>query len=244
MKRFFAIIAVVMLCVSLAVPAMAATHEFTPSVTYKPSPDIVPVIDGEGNERMGIIRDKDGKIIDYIDWGCLVVTAVADAETSTEIPEESKKVLLDVYAKLQNGSMKLPYDKYGSSMDYSKLAVRDLFDATFLCEEHPKMLEAEGVTLELIFDLNVKAGVDVFCMTYKNNEWDPIVSCVNNTDGTVTCVFESLCPVSFSVSNETQGPSHTGDMGNMSLWGIVAIISLLAVVALTVVYRLDAKKHA
>lgn len=244
MKRFFAIIAAVMMCVSLAVPAMAATHEFTPSVTSKPSPDIVPVIDGEGNERMGIIRDKDGKIIDYIDWHCLIVTAVADAETSTDIPEESKKVLLDVYGKLKDGSMTIPYEKHNADLDDSKMAVRDLFDASFTCTEHPEMLEEEGVTLELTFDLNVKAGVNVYCMTYKNNEWNPIVSCVNNADGTVTCVFEHLCPVEFSVSNEAQGPAGTGDEGNMSLWGIVAIVSLLAVVALTVVYRLDAKKRA
>ena len=100
------------------------------------------------------------------------------------------------------------------------------------------------MTLELIFKLNVEAGANVYAMTYKNDAWDPIVSCVNNGNGTVTCVFEKLCPVEFSVSTEAPPSATTGDLGNMSLWGIVAVVSLLAIVALTVVYRMDAKKRA
>lgn len=243
MKRFFAIITVVMMCISLAVPALAA-QEFMPSVTNKPAPEIVPVPDGDGNLHIGIIRDKDGKIISYVDEGCLIITPVSEVDTSTEIPEPSRVVLKDVYGKLTNGSMTIPYEKHNAKLDSSKMVIRDLFDATFVCEEHPKMLEPEGVTLELIFKLDVKAGANVYAMTYKENAWDPIVSCVNNGNGTVTCVFEKLCPIEFSISTATTPPATTGDLGNMSLWGIVAIVSLLAIVALTVVYRMDAKKRA
>lgn len=244
MKRFFAIITVVMLCVSLTVPALAATHEFTPSVTYKPSPDIVPVADGEGKERMGIIRNGEGEIIDYIDWGCLIITPVSEVETSTDIPEASREILRDVYAKLNNGTMTIPYEKHDAELDSSKMVIRDLFDATFVCKEHPEMLEPEGVTLELTFKLDVEASEEVYVMTYKDSEWNPIVSSVNNGDGTVTCVFEKLCPVEFSVNTDAKPPVQTGDLGNMSLWGIVALGALAAVVVLTVVYRADAKKRA
>lgn len=244
MKRFFAIITVVMLCVALAAPAFAATHEFGPSVTYNPAPEIVPVIDNEGKERMGIIRNKDGKITDYLDWPCLVITPVSEVETSEEIPEASRVILRDVYAKLNAGTMKIPYEKHNAGLDSSKMVIRDLFDATFKCVEHPEMLEPEGVTLELTFKLDVAANEDVYVMTYKNDQWDPIVSAKNNGDGTVTCVFEKLCPIEFSVNTDEKPPVQTGDLGNLSLWGIVAVAALAAVVVLTVIYRADAKKRA
>ena len=243
MKRFFAIITVVMMCVALTVPALAA-QEFMPSVTNKPAPEIVPVIDGEGNERMGVIRDKDGNALAYVDYECLIITPVSEVDTSTEIPEASRTVLKDVYGKLTSGEMTIPYQKHSSKLDSSKMVVRDLFDATFVCEECPAMLEPEGVTLELTFDLNVKAGVNVYVMTYKNNEWNPIVKSVNNGDGTVTCVFEKLCPIEFSLDTANTPNISTGDSNNVSMWGIVAAVSLVAIVALTVVYRMDSKKRA
>lgn len=243
MKRFFAIITVVMMCISLAVPALAA-QEFMPSVTNKPAPEIVPVTDGDGNPHLGIIRDKEGKVIGYVDEECLIITPVSEVDTSTEIPEASKTVLKDVYGKLTSGEMTIPYEKHSSKLDSSKMVIRDLFDATLVCEECPDLLEPEGVTLELIFDLNVEPGVNVYAMTYKNNEWNPIVKTVNNGDGTVTCVFEKLCPVEFSIDTANTPNISTGDSAFTSVWGIIAIVSLLAIVALTVVYRMDAKKRA
>lgn len=241
MKRFFAIITVVMMCISLAVPALAA-QEFMPSVTNKPAPEIVPVLDPEGNPHIGLVRNEDGEIVSYVDEGCLIITPVSEVETSTEIPEASRVILRDVYSKLTAGTMTIPYEKHGVGLDTSNMVIRDLFDATFVCQEHPAMLEPEGVTLELIFDLNVKADVDVYAMTYKNSQWDPIVSCTNNGDGTVTAVFEKLCPVEFSIDT---APPKTGDVSSqLSVWGIVAIASLAAIVILTVVYRADAKKRA
>ena len=142
-----------------------------------------------------------------------------------------------------DGSMTIPYEKHDANLDSSKMVIRDLFDATFVCTECPAMLEPEGVVLEIVFDLNVAPGVNVYTMTYKNDQWDPIVSTVNNGDGTVTATFEKLCPVEFSVSTATTPPSVTGDR-DMSLWGILAVVSLAAIVVLTVVYRAGSKKQA
>ena len=244
MKRFFAIITVVMMCAALMVPAMAA-QEFTPSVTNKPAPEIVPIQDPEGNYHIALIRNEDGDVVRYVDASCLIVTSVADANTSTEIPSTSKQVLLDVYGKLLDGSMTIPYEKHNANLDSGKMVMRDLFDATFVCSECPEALEAHGVVLEIIFDLNVTPGVEVYTMTYKQNQWAPIVSTVNNGDGTVTATFEKLCPVEFSVSTATEDPGPgTGDQGNTSLWGLIAITSLVAIVVLTVVYRTSSKKAA
>ena len=245
MKRFFAIITVVMMCVSLMVPAMAA-QEFTPSVTNKPAPEIVPGVDPDGNPYIAVIRDDSGEIISYVGEDCLIITPVSEVETSEEIPESSRSVLRDVYKKLLDGSMTIPYEKHNANLENHKMVIRDLFDATFVCGEHPEMLEPEGVVLEITFDLNIDADVDVYTMTYKNDAWNPIVSTVNNNDGTVTCRFEHLCPIEFSVSNgvETGGDVGTGDQGNTALWGLIAIISLAAIVVLTVVYRTSSKKQA
>ena len=232
MKKFCAIITAVMMCVSLMVPAMAA-QEFMPSVTNKPAPEVV----------VARILDEDGNVIKEVDQECLIITSVADAQTSTEIPAASKEVLLNVYGKLMDGSMTIPYEKHDANLDSSKMVIRDLFDATFVCTECPAMLEPEGVVLEIVFDLNVAPGVNVYTMTYKNDQWDPIVSTVNNGDGTVTATFEKLCPVEFSVSTATTPPSVTGDR-DMSLWGILAVVSLAAIVVLTVVYRAGSKKQA
>ena len=233
MKRMFAIITVALMCVSLMVPAMAA-QEFMPSVTNKPAPEVM----------VARILDKDGNVIKEVGEECLIITSVSEANTSTEIPEASRVVLRDVYQKLTDGSMTIPYEKHNDNLDPSKMVIRDLFDATFVCTECPEMLEPEGVVLEIVFDLNVAPGVNVYAMTYKNDQWDPIVSCVNNGDGTVTATFEKLCPVEFSINTDTTPPSGTGDVNPFSVWGVIAIVSLAAIVILTVVYVVGSKKRA
>ena len=233
MKRMFAIITVALMCVSLMVPAMAA-QEFMPSVTNKPAPEVM----------VARILDKDGSVIEEVGNECLIITPVSEANTSTEIPAASREVLLNVYGKLLDGSMTIPYEKHNDNLDPSKMVIRDLFDATFVCTECPEMLEPEGVVLEIVFDLNVAPGVNVYAMTYKNDQWDPIVSCVNNGDGTVTATFEKLCPVEFSINTDTTPPSGTGDVNPFSVWGVIAIVSLVAIVILTVVYVVGSKKRA
>lgn len=248
MKKIIALLTVLMLCAALVVPASAA-NEFTPSVTNKPAPQIVPVIDPDGNPALAIIKDEGGQVIGYVYSECLVITAVADAATSTLIPDAAEELLLDVYAKLTSGEMTLPYESLG--LDASKMVIRDLFDVTFLCNsdsevDHPTILEPIGVTIEIIFDLGVDADQDVYAMTYKNEEWKSVVSSTNNGDGTVTVVAEDFCPVSFSVETEEEvkPPVQTGDDSGeqLMLWGGVAVVCLIAVVALTVVYSRSMKK--
>ena len=181
--------------------------------------------------------DDDGQIIDYVYEDCLIITPVSEAKTSTEIPDYAEKVLLDVYGKLTSGEMTIPYEKHDSKLNTGNMVIRDLFDATFICTEHPDMLEPEGVTLRIIFDVNFAKDVEVDTMTYKNNEWNPIVSTVNNGDGTVTCTFEKLCPVEFSVKTAEEPPVQTGDDSgkDLLLWGSVAAVALVAIVVLAVV---------
>lgn len=244
MKKFIALLAVLMLCATMILPVMAAEAEFTPSVTNKPAPQIVPVTDPDGKPAVGIIYNADGEIVDYVYAECLVITPVSEANTSTEIPEASKTVLLDVYAKLTGGEMTLPYEKHDSALSSSNMVIRDLFDVTFLCDEHPEILEPIGVVFKVKFDLGVDAKTEVFTMSYKNDAWNPIVETVNNGDGTVTCTFEDFCPVEFSVKTTVAPPVQTGDQGNMGLWVLLAVVAVCGIAVLSVIYFKDTKKAA
>ena len=241
MKRVFAVLMIVLLCTAMVVSASADT--FTPSVTNKPAPELVPAIDPDGNPHPGYIMEEDGKILEYLDEGCLVITPVSKAETSNEIPADSKETLLYVYEQLTSGKMTMPYHLHNPNYDSDDMVIRDLFDATFLCGEHPKMLEPTGVMLVLTFDIGVKADEDVSVMTYKNGAWGNIVKITNNGDGTVTCVFEHLCPIAFSVPTGNTPPSQTGDTDTFSVWGIVALVALAGIVGLSVVYFRSSKKE-
>ena len=130
MKRILAVLVAAMLCVSLVVPALAAETGFTPSVTNKPAPEIVPVPDDEGDPAIGVIYNDDGQIIGYVDEGCLIITPVSEAETSTKIPEASRTVLLDVYSKLLSGDMTIPYEKHDSKLNSGNMVIRDLFGSS------------------------------------------------------------------------------------------------------------------
>lgn len=252
MRKIVACLVALMICASMVLPAAAAP--FTPSVTYTPCPSIVPVEDPDGNPALGEVLEDD-VVIDYVYETCLVVTPVAEAETSTDIPEESRAILLDVYAKLNSCEMQIPYDKFNAGLDSSKMSVRDLFDATFMCGgattivDHPAMLEPDGVTFRITFDLGVAADEKIYTLTYIDGEWNPIVSTVNNGDGTVTCVFEKLCPIAFCVENQESStpekpPVQTGDPAGdqMIIWIVVGAVSLVALVALVVIYRTKLSK--
>lgn len=234
MKRILSLMIVVTLCMSLLASYTFAS-DFVPSIGDKDHPEIVPV----GGDVIGQIVSPDGTVVDDVDTGCLVVTPVSEANSSTEIPEEARETLLDVYEQLSNGSMELPYD---NSVNPDDMVIRDLFDLSFLCQEHPEMLE-NGNTLKLTFDLGVSAGDVVVAMVYVNGEWIE-VELINNGDGTVTCFFSEVCPVVFSVK-QTETPPQTGDFsGNeILLWVLLMTGSLVAFVVCVVVYRKKASKQ-
>lgn len=230
MKRVVCLIAVMALCVALACPAFAAEDDFVPSIPYKGAPDIVPVVDPEGNSVIGIVTEKE-EIIDYVEDHCLVVTPVAEAEKSELIPEDAKEQLLDLYDKLKDGTMEIPYEKHGKDLDKKDMVIRDLFDISWLCEDHPVIVAEDGVYLELIFDLGVDEDTDIYAMSYVDGEWIPVVELTNNGDGTVTVVFEDVGPVEFSVEQKSP-PAATGDQMDITLWMILMVVSAAALVVL------------
>ena len=252
MKRMISILAILVLCVNLFVPVLA--DDFVPSIGEKPGPTIVPVEDEDGNEAIAEILNDEGEVIGYLYEDCIVITPVSQAKTSTLIPDAAEELLLEVYAKLSNDTMQIPYDKFNANLDPDKMVIRDLYDVSWLCGEgsdyvdhpdHPAIVAPKGVVIRLTFDMAIGKNATVYTSSYKNGAWNPIVSTVNNGDGTITCVFEDFCPVAFSVETSyQQPPAQTGDDMKLGLWITVMAVSVLALGALLVVPAVSKKRQA
>lgn len=223
MKRIVRLITIMLVCAALACNVFADT--FVPSVSYKDAPEIDGATMGGEN-----IAD------------CLVVTSINDAkDASTDILQQERDLLLDVYGQLSDGSMKLPLE----DEDY---VIRDLVDVSFknsACVEpghnHKEGLAQTGTAVTVSFDLGVKSSAEIIVMVYVDGQWTPAESVTNNGDGTVTCVFEEICPVAFCVEDDAE-PPYTGDHGDrmLLLWFAVMVASLSAIVVLL----LQRRKHS
>lgn len=238
MKKIICVITVLLLCASMALPVFAAEDSFVPSITYKPNPELVSVVGDDGEEYIGIVRDENGEIVDYVGVGCLRITPIAHVwDEEIEVPTEIEELLLFVYNGLNDGSMEIPYEKHEADLDPANMVIRDLFDARWGCEDHPKMLEPEGVVLELTFDLGVVADAQIFVQTYDEEaeEWNPIVKTVNNGDGTVTCTFEHLCAIEFSMPLAAAVvPTDDVQQPNILPWIILLIVAAGAVIGVVI----------
>ena len=221
MKKIVALILALVLCLAVAAPAFAA-GTFVPSVSYKDTPAV------EDAELSG----------EHVD-DCLVISSVTDAkDKTTDIYQEARDLLQEVYEKLHSGEMKLPLEG-----DY---VIRDLVDVSFKvspCVEneehdHEDELNKEHTAITVTFDLGIAKDEKIIVMSYNDGVWNNIASVTNNGDGTVTCVFEHFCPVVFCVEAgaEVDGPAQTGDAEGQEIfqWIVIMIASVISMVALTV----------
>jgi hypothetical protein len=254
MRKVICMMIAIVLCLGLVAPTYASEAGFVPSITYKPIPTIVSVVDENGNEFAGVIRNEQGEIIDYVDHGCLLITPVAHIwDDEIVVSKDVEELLAFLYEALNSGEMKIPYEKHEADLDPANMVIRDLFDARWVCEEHRAMVEAEGVTLEITFDLGVVADAQIFVMTYDEaaKEWSPIVKTVNNGDGTVTCTFEHLCGVEFSMLTAPAAPAASTNApaedaqepANLLPWIIALGLAVVAFVVVLVVSK-NKKKAA
>ena len=210
--------------------------EFVPSISYKSGLIIVDV-------TTNIVVSGDNTLEDRI-GECIVATSVGEAkDKKTDISQEDRDNLIDLYTKLSDGSEVLPLEK-----DY---VIRDLIDINFFDEkcrqreghqEKRESLKEEGVTLTVTFQMGIPAKTDLIVMGCYDGKWEPVKEVINNGDGTVTCVLEDVSPLAFVVENVHSTPGQTpwtGDAaGNkLGLW-----IGLMVICAAGVVGMVALKK--
>ena len=247
MKKITCLMLALAVCLSIAAPVFATENEgFVPSITYKPSPEIVPAKNEEGKEFIGVIRNEKGEIIDYVEHGCLNITPIAHIwDEKKEVSKEVEKLLTFVYEELTTNKMEIPYDKHNANLEASKMVIRDLFDARWNCDEHRIMIEEKGVCFEITFDLGVAADTPIYVMTYDEDakEWNPIVNTVNNGDGTVTCTFEHLCAIEFSMSVGAAN-APIDDTTAMTIWPWIVILVIAAAAIVVIIISKKSKKES
>ena len=241
MKKVICLLLAMMLCVGMALPALAVDDGFVPSVSYDPNPGIVPGVDPEGNDYIGIVYDENGDIIEYIERGCLLITPIAYLWDDTKVvSDEIRELLTYIHQGLEDETMVLPYELFEQKLYEANMAVIDIYDLRWTCEEHPIMLDPIGVVIDLTFDFNIDPNVELFVLAYDkdNDEWAPIVETVNNGDGTITCTLEELAPLAFTVkvdavddgAVETEAIPETGSNSVVWVVGLAVIVICSAVV--------------
>ena len=242
MKKILCLLTVLLLCVNLAVPVFATEDAFVPSITYKPEPELVPVVDEDGNpvvdedgnEYIGVVVEVvDDEVISYVATGCLEITPIAHVwDPEEEVPEDVEDDLLTVYDGLKEGTMEIPYQQETIQQVTDlgkKLVVRDLFDARWCCHDHPEMVAPKGITVKLTFDMGVMPDAELIAHSVdeQTGEWDEAVEVVNNQDGTITVELEHLCVVAISMAIDS-GEPPVEEGPNMLWWIILLIIAVIA----------------
>lgn len=260
MKKLLSLIMVITVMLACTVSAMATEVDFVPSISNKGAPELVVTYDENGKMVIGVLFDGRGGVISNEYEDCLIITSVNDAKTSMKIPEDAKKELLKVFEELNAENAKLSEicpelngivkEQLGDDWTADDLVVRDLFDITGLCDELNVELPKDGNTLELKFDLSLPKDAFITAVVYVDGEWQPIVETKNNGDGTITCVFEEICPVAFlttgsgTATNDPEIDTNvnpdsvvTGDTANrIILWSVVILVSL-SVMAAMIIYN-------
>lgn len=235
MKRILTLAVLLVMVLTLATPVFASGGDFVPSISYKPDPEVVVTTDEVGNEALGVFVNEAGEVVDYARHGCIIITPLADAlDEEKPVPKVIRDLLLYVYDALNTEKMEIPYEKLELDLENENMAVRDLFDIRWACKEHEYLLNQEGVTFKIIFDLGIEPDVVVHVLSYDEytEEWEPIVKSENNGDGTVTCVFEHFCVASFSVE---VAPQQTASFPWM--WILLLIIALILLFILIIKRR-------
>lgn len=223
MKKMICLIAILAVAFTLFMPVFAAEDSFVPSISYKDGPEIIAAAMNGGDVA-----------------SCLVVTSLKGAtEKTTDISQEARDLLLDVYKKLAADQMKLPLEE-----DYT---IRELVDVSWkqsACVEnhhsHAADLNADGTSVTVSFALGAGSTDELLVFAYRNGQWDAIESAQIDEDGNVICVFEHFCPVAFCVKTE-KGTDPTGDISSQSI--LLWMILLVASMATIVVMSANRRKH-
>lgn len=222
MKKIISLILALVIVLSLGVSAFA-DDVFVSSVNND-----FKLISGEIIDENGNVIAADGELEE-----CLVFTHITMTDHAHFSLKDEMRLLIKVYNQLVAGTMKLPYAKYGYNPDTAVIV--DLYDGSFLCDEHPVAVAPKGIRVRAVLEANVPEGEEICVMTYKNGQWGEIVSAVNNNDGTITCVFEDFCPIAISIVDNSGNGVKTEEANpntGAPVFGGVAVLAAAAAVVL------------
>ena len=221
MKKMICLLAALAMMFTLFIPAFAAEDDFVPSISYKDSPE---VNDAQMN---GEKADE-----------CIVITSLKGAEEkTTDISQDDRDLLLDVYEQIVAGDMVIPTPE-----DY---IVRELLDISWeqigcVESDHPHEEEhkKDGVVVKINFSMSIKPEDELLVFAFHNGQWDPVEVLELGADGSVVCLFEHFCPVAFCVKSE-KNIDPTGDISaeGLMLWFVLLGVSAAAVVVMSINHR-------
>lgn len=227
MKKAISLILSLVMVFSLGVVGFAAEADFRPSVDSKDYPPIVPQ-DYNGISFDALILDENNEVIEGIHIvteerpdGEIIVTAysekdIADERVNVVYFEASYQEILDARS-LQELNELIPVG----------MIVRDFFDIT-LVGSYENIFK-EGKKLQIRFDIGAELKEKLMVLTRCSDEtgWEFVESVTINPDGTVTVVFDRLCPVIFLTEDtgKVQSPA-TSDFAATALWGLAIIFGI------------------
>ena len=217
MKKFVVICLSLVMLFSLSVTALAATGAFIQSPSRNPAPSI---------ENFEPKNDEDGKCD-----AKLIVTPYNERNT---LPEDLLARIEEAYNQIANTNdlsafsedlAKIAKDKKIEGKD---LAVSDLFDLRLVnCTVHENH---EYYEVEL--DADTLTRFVAFIHMNENGEWEVVKDAKVINDGKrLQFTVDSFSPFAIVV-NRNADPVEPGDNSMIIVWGIVAAVSGITLVAL------------
>lgn len=211
MKNVMRVLMVMILVLAMVTPSFAANTGFVGSINEKPSTGLMSLGTDEHGVIYGIIYDPNGKQVACLHEGDIIVTPLAKIDSMGDIlSQDTIKLMWKVYKDMQSGKTDLAdiedlqdrvWDELGKHMDANDLVVRELFDVTILNGEYLNLVQKDGYTLKIKFNLQLDVKAFLEIMSYVENHWELAESIENTGDGIVV-VLEHLCPVAFLVEED------------------------------------------
>ena len=227
MKKALSLVLSIIMMLSIGTVAFAAEGDFRPSVDSKDHPVIVPQ-DFNGVSFDALILDENNEAVEGIHVvteqkpdGQIIVTAYSEIE----IADERVNV---VY-------MQASYEEILNARSLRELneliplgmIIRDFFDITLVGAFED--IFKEGKKLQIKFDIGAQLKEKLMVLTRCSDEtgWEFVESLTINPDGTVTVIFDRLCPVIFLTEDTgaVQSPA-TSDFASTALWSLAIIFGL------------------
>ena len=227
MKKAISLVLAVFMMFSICVSAFAAEGDFRPSVDSKDHPVIVPQL-FNGVSFDALILDENNEVIEGIylvteenEDGEIIVTAyseieIADERVNTVYFQASYKDILDARSLKELNEL-IPVG----------MIVRDFFDITLVGAYND--IFKEGKKLQIRFDIGAELKDKIMALTRCSDEsgWEFVESVTINSDGSITVIFDKLCPIIFLTeqSNLVTSPA-TSDFSTVALWSLAAIFGI------------------